>query len=159
MGKKLYLGGSTVVGAFTRAKHIDNTRGEYFPPLEEEPQRDFPLRPEDQFRLVFERVDFGQLKVLFEALQHLAIHRDVRVLIRLAEAESDTGDSYLNLINLCLVSHRFERDGNRVAVKKNGRLRWSKEAVRSLYQAMARIARTDGKDLPVVQKSFQKLLL
>ena len=156
MGKKRYLGGSTIIGPRDDPYRIENTPHNYVED-NERPRTIFWGIADDLFDEL-QGLDFGYLSEIYSAMQHAFVHGDLTAITRIAEADGSLGSYTLRLMNKVMIGRKFGKQKGKIVIRKNGKLEWDARQIIAVYRAMIVAQDAQIDELPDIHPQVQKLI-
>jgi hypothetical protein len=158
MGRKSYLGGSTILGPRDNPYRTENSPHQYLEDYSDRPRCYFYGQISESLFDELAGFDFTFISEIFSCLQHAFLHGDLTAITRLAEQNDYLGNYILRLMNATMIGRKFDKEKGQIVIKKLGKLQWDVAQIIAVHQAMVTSHDPDCDQLPLVSPTVQMLI-
>lgn len=157
MGRKSYLGGSTIETARTNPYRLDNTTPQHFP---EEPDRARPMIVplDDDLTAEMAMWDFDTVAAWLEGFDHAFRHGDLTAIPNLEAGDPEYQNYLMRIANRLMENRKFQRVSGKITVQRSGKLGWRRDEFRSFVEGVRRTAAGFEADMPELSPELTRFL-
>lgn len=157
MGRKTYLGGSTIETARINPYRLDNTAPQHIP---EEPDRAKPMIVplDDDLSAEVAMWDFDTVAAWLSGFDHAFRYGDLTVIPKLEAGDLEYENYLMRIANRLMENRRFMRVSGKISIQREGKLDWRRDEFRSFVEGVRRAAAEIEADMPELSPELTRFL-
>ncbi|QIE41172.1 hypothetical protein G5B39_03920 [Rhodobacteraceae bacterium SC52] len=157
MGRKTYLGGSTIESARTNPYYLDNTTPQRIP---EEPERAKPMIVplDDDLSEEVAMWDFDTVAVWLAGFDHAFRHGDLTAIPKLEAGDAEYENYLMRIANRLMENRKFQRVSGQITIHRDGKLGWRRDEFRSFVEGVKHAAQEIDAEMPELSPELARIL-